>query len=98
MHDAECRLWFCHDKSYAQGLCLRHYRNKERNGGEVRLGRDARALLSHIMREQVLIASIVEGCWEMRLDGASECRYCGCTRPNHSPRCIVLTAESLVVK
>lgn len=98
MADGKCKLWFCNDKSYAQGLCLRHYRNWERNGGEVRLNRDARALYSHIQRGQVLITHLVEKCWYTRFDGAIICRFCDQPKPDHASNCIVRTAESLVVK
>jgi hypothetical protein len=90
----KCKLWWCPEGHYAEGLCTRHYRSKRR-WGEVRLGSDARALYAHIQRTQVLLTGIVEHCWR-ESGGFRLCRHCHA--PEHDPNCIVLTAQSLLVE
>lgn len=91
--EPKCSLFWCHGEVYANGLCSAHYHNQNRNGGTIKLGEDAQALLGYATRTHVVFANIVNRCWQDQ-EGVRVCRYCGCAE--HSPNCIVVSVSALM--
>ena len=44
-----CRVFYCEDPVYSNGLCMRHYRSSQRYMG-IRLTRDAQYLIQYLDR------------------------------------------------
>lgn len=91
--EGKCALWWCRSDVYADGLCINHYRNKQRHG-EVQLRGDALALYGYAAKSHVVFANIVNRCWQDQ-GGVRVCRYCG-ELEQHSPNCIVVSVSGLM--